>query len=277
MKLYIGENIKRLRKEKGFTQEEIAAHLGISFQSVSKWERDEGYPDITILPALSSYFGVSIDDLLGVNEIEKKKQYDKINALWAENNSNKRNKENVDLMRDSLKSFPNDPLLLVQLASSLEKLDGTPSERKKYLQQSIVVQEQILRCAQDCEVRGATMYNICFSYLKNGKKDKALEQAKKLPNLYKARENALVALLEGEEKYNIALSSLEPIAWVVSHQLSAIAETRNDPAYYEKALQILDILFEENNDFVDMIKSKLKSKCSDAGDIKKGAVKKQYH
>lgn len=257
MKLYIGENIKRLRTEKGFTQEEIAAHLGISFQTVSKWERGEGYPDITMLPALSAYFSVSVDDLLGVNEIEKKKQYDEINALWAQNNKSKKNKENVDLMRASLKDFPNDPLLLVQLASSLEKLDGAPGERKKYLQQSIAVQEQILRCAGDCEVRGATLYNICFSYLKNGEKEKALEQAKKLPNLYKARENALVALLDGEEKYNIAVSSLEPIAWDISHQFSAMAETKTEPAYYKKALQILDILFEEKNDFVDRIKNKL--------------------
>ena len=39
MKLFIGENIKRMRRERGLTQEEIASHLGISFQSISKWER----------------------------------------------------------------------------------------------------------------------------------------------------------------------------------------------------------------------------------------------
>ncbi len=39
MNLLIGENIKRMRRERDLTQEEIAAHLGISFQSISKWER----------------------------------------------------------------------------------------------------------------------------------------------------------------------------------------------------------------------------------------------
>ena len=39
MKLFIGENIKRMRRERDLTQEEIATHLGISFQSISKWER----------------------------------------------------------------------------------------------------------------------------------------------------------------------------------------------------------------------------------------------
>lgn len=39
MNLLIGENIKRIRRERDLTQEEVAAHLGISFQSISKWER----------------------------------------------------------------------------------------------------------------------------------------------------------------------------------------------------------------------------------------------
>lgn len=43
MNLLIGENIKRIRRERDLTQEEVAAHLGISFQSISKWERGDGY------------------------------------------------------------------------------------------------------------------------------------------------------------------------------------------------------------------------------------------
>lgn len=71
MNLLIGENIKRMRRERNLTQEEMSAHLGISFQSISKWERGDGYPDITMLPALANYFGISIDQLLGMSEIEK--------------------------------------------------------------------------------------------------------------------------------------------------------------------------------------------------------------
>ena len=251
MELLIGETIRRLRRERELTQEEMAAHLGVSFQSISKWERGEGYPDVTMLPALAHYFQISVDELLGMSELEKRERYDEINRTWAENNKQKRNKENVALMRRALKTFPNDALLLVQLSTSLEKLDGTEEEKHKHLLESIAVQEQILR-GEDSEVRGATMFNICHAYWKAGEHDKALAQAKKLPNLYKARENALVYFLTGEEKHRVAKEALTPLAWAITHHLNALAETENDPTYQEKAKQILALLLacDKENAFI---------------------------
>lgn len=63
MKIEIGQRIKSLRLEKGVTQEELANHLGLSYQAVSKWENNISTPDIQLLPLLSVYFGVTIDDL----------------------------------------------------------------------------------------------------------------------------------------------------------------------------------------------------------------------
>lgn len=259
MDLLIGKKIKQMRRELDLTQEELAAHLGISFQSVSKWERGDGYPDITMLPALSNYFKVSVDELLGVGELEMREQYREINHQWAENNRKGNHSDNVALMRSSLKAFPNDALLLVQLSTSLEKLEGSDEEKLKNLRESIAVQEQILRYGEDSEVRGATMYNICFAYWKVGEHEKALEQAEKLPNLYKARENALVYFLRGEERKAIAREALTPMAWVIAHHLKALGEEENNPAYLRKAAQIMDILFdgEERNEFVNKLRKSL--------------------
>lgn len=264
MNLLIGENIKRMRRERDLTQEEVAAHLGISFQSISKWERGDGYPDITMLPALANYFGISVDELLGMSEIAKAEQYNEINRVWAENNKKGLHQENVALMRQSLKTFPNNDLLLVQLSTSIEKLDGTEDEKFRNLRESIAVQEQILRYGEDSEVRSATLYNICFAYWKIGEHDKALEQAKKLPNLYKARENALVYFLTGEEKRKVAKEALVPLAWVISHHLTALYETEHSSAYLTKAEKILDILFEgeTENDFVKSIRERISKQVS---------------
>ena len=45
MELMIGEKLKKLRRNRDLTQEEVATHLGISYQAISKWERGDGYPD----------------------------------------------------------------------------------------------------------------------------------------------------------------------------------------------------------------------------------------
>lgn len=56
MTIYLGENLKNLRKARGITQESFANYLGVSFQAVSKWERNDSYPDITMLLKLQNSF-----------------------------------------------------------------------------------------------------------------------------------------------------------------------------------------------------------------------------
>ena len=65
MTIKIAENLHTLRKEKGITQEELAAVFSVTPQSVSKWELGISCPDITMLPKLAEYYKVSIDELLG--------------------------------------------------------------------------------------------------------------------------------------------------------------------------------------------------------------------
>ncbi|MBS9802361.1 helix-turn-helix domain-containing protein [Bacillus toyonensis] len=62
--IHIHKIIANKRKEKGITQEELAAYIGITKASVSKWETGQSYPDITFLPLLASYFNISIDELI---------------------------------------------------------------------------------------------------------------------------------------------------------------------------------------------------------------------
>lgn len=59
----IGENIRRLRKEKGIGQDILASQLGVTVQAVSKWETGGSMPDITLLPQIAEYFGVTMEEL----------------------------------------------------------------------------------------------------------------------------------------------------------------------------------------------------------------------
>ena len=58
------KRIALLRKEKGLTQEELASHMGVSPQAVSKWENDQTCPDISALPKLARLLGVTVHELL---------------------------------------------------------------------------------------------------------------------------------------------------------------------------------------------------------------------
>lgn len=78
MKLNIGENIRSCRRKMNLTQEQLAERLGVSFQSVSRWENDLTYPDMELLPALTGIFKISADELLGVSEAKKEQEADKI-------------------------------------------------------------------------------------------------------------------------------------------------------------------------------------------------------
>lgn len=60
----VGELIYRLRKEKELTQKQLADQLNLSDRTISKWERGQGYPDVSLLPSLSAVFGVNIENIL---------------------------------------------------------------------------------------------------------------------------------------------------------------------------------------------------------------------
>ncbi len=74
MKLTIGENIRRFRKKHDLTQEALAERLGVTYQSVSRWENGTTYPDLELLPAISELLSVTVDELIGMPQIEKEKR-----------------------------------------------------------------------------------------------------------------------------------------------------------------------------------------------------------
>ena len=66
-----GEKIQKLRKEAGLSQEEFSYQLGVSRQAISKWERDNGYPETEKIVRMSKLFHVSLDYLLNEEDTEK--------------------------------------------------------------------------------------------------------------------------------------------------------------------------------------------------------------
>ena len=74
MKLTIGENIRNFRKKNDLTQEALADRLGVTYQSISRWENGTTYPDLELIPAIAEVLAVTVDELLGMPQIEKEKR-----------------------------------------------------------------------------------------------------------------------------------------------------------------------------------------------------------
>ena len=70
----IGNNIKLFRKNKGFTQEELADLLNVTPQAVSKWESENSLPDTSMLIPLAQVLGVSTDALLGYDSLSENEE-----------------------------------------------------------------------------------------------------------------------------------------------------------------------------------------------------------
>ena len=62
----LSENIRKYRLQKEMTQSQFASVFNVSEQAVSRWENGNTFPDITLLPALADYFGITIDELMGM-------------------------------------------------------------------------------------------------------------------------------------------------------------------------------------------------------------------
>lgn len=81
----IGKTIADYRKAANMTQSEVADKLGVTYQAVSKWERDESLPDITMLPKIADLFNISIDTLLrGSFEIKEEKEVETVKQIIEE-------------------------------------------------------------------------------------------------------------------------------------------------------------------------------------------------
>ena len=125
MAMTMGQIIKRLRKERGFTQEQLAERLGVTYQAISKWENDAGMPDISQIVPLASIFGVSTDVLFGIDQTNETGEAFKI-VSDADHVMEYGNLDSYlkayDLLMAGLKKYPNNLIIMnncVGLGTSL--------------------------------------------------------------------------------------------------------------------------------------------------------------
>ena len=187
--MYLSENLKKYRLIKNLTQEDVAEYLGITPQSVSKWERGECYPDITFLPALANIFETSIDLLVGMDTIRawetRRDIHKKANDYQREGDYLAAEKVYID----ALLIYPNKPGMILGLAGVLA-LQGKYEESVELMERGLPIS---INEKQKATMRAA----LCFLYLKCGREDKAISLASELPHMRESREVIKPLIMKG--------------------------------------------------------------------------------
>ena len=215
--LSIGKNIKNLRLERELTQEKVSEALGVSFQTISKWEREESYPDITLLPSIASYFGVSCDELLGVDTEEKEEKIQQYINLYNE----LRLKDSpyvFEQMSQAIKEFPGEFRLLARYLDMLIFIKSAKDcDSEEILDEVEKLYNRLLNGCTDDKIRIWIKRTICMYYNtlshKTGKDkytEKMLEIAKEMPCMIDSREYLETIInLPNDEHYSACKIALD--------------------------------------------------------------------
>lgn len=191
MAMTMGQIIKELRKAHGFTQEELAERLGVTYQAISKWENDWGMPDISQIVPLATVFDVSTDYLFGIDHASETEEALKIistaNGVTEYGNLNTY-LDAYDLLMDGLKKYPNNYMITyncMSLGVSLALPDNgwmyAEARADEITSQTIRQANYIISSAKNVSDVLVARQNLVFLYTANGKYDAAITEAIKFP------------------------------------------------------------------------------------------------
>ncbi len=230
MQIQLGEKIRNLRKQKNISQETLATALGVTFQSVSKWENAAAMPDVAMIPAIASFFGVSTDELFDFNRYETEEKVIAIcRRTWAIRDD--RPEEAEAILREGLKQFPGNDILLNNL------LYVIPMPERA--EEAISVCRALTEGAK-YDVRLDAWRIMAHAYESLG--DYAMMKAalEHIPEIYFTRLQLKAEMLRGEERFEPAHKQKRLSAdWTVD-MLLILADCYEEKGEAEKAASQLE-------------------------------------
>ena len=236
----IGNKIRELRKQRGITQEQLAESIGISFQAVSKWENNIALPDITLVPVLASYFGVSMDELFDFNlkEIEHavriitEKAYQYRESDPAESRR---------ILEEGLKKYPENDILLNNLLYVLD-YSVKPDE-------TIAIASKLIEKTNQNDVKYDALRFLAYAYKAKGDLESAEAAIEQIPEIYFTKLTEKAYLLSGKAKFEaaekqkwISFENLLQMMWKLAEYYEENGKIDKAIAETKKALNLISII-----------------------------------
>ena len=173
MEMTIGANIKRLRTAKNITQEQLSVAMNVTCAAVSKWERSETYPDITLLQPLAYFFEVTLDELMGYDQKKVQADIDETIALYRKHWKDSKGRE---IIVRAYHDYPNDYWVMHYYMWNIggDMADNDPAVLLEHKDEFLSICGKILDgCTEDALRLGA--WNMRAKILHaEGKTDEAL-------------------------------------------------------------------------------------------------------
>ena len=191
----LGEKIKSLRKQKNISQEVFANYLGVSFQAVSKWENGNTMPDVTLIPSIASFFGVSTDELFDYNLFEIEKQ---VEEICDESRKYKKDDptKSEQILRDGLQRFPGNDIILNYLLYTIDNHTRTD--------ELITLCKTLIESTKNDSIKYDACRILASCYKENGQNDLIKPTLEKIPEIYFSKLELMALLLDGKDSYEAA-------------------------------------------------------------------------
>ena len=233
----LSANIKKHRLEKEMTQTQLASVFNVSEQAVSRWENGNTYPDIQLLPAIADYFGITIDELMGMESYKDERETDKIIALVKENERKGLIGDNVKILQDAVVKYPKNYVILNFLVNQLnfEWCDDETKMRANH-EKAIEIADRILDECTDQIIRNTANFEKINSLELLGRTEEAIELAEKLPLISMSYEFKLKDLYTGEK---LKLHCKEALM-AYAQNMYSIVQRMSDLGFQDESMSIED-------------------------------------
>ena len=259
MRLKIGEKIKQFRRQKDMTQEELAEQLGITYQSVSRWETGACYPDLELIPVLADVFGVTTDQLLGMDEAAEQAAVEACLAEFQQAISQGHVGDCIAIAREGLKQYPNNYALMNKLMYALfvagDETGNIPDwqgNMQKYDDEIVSLGERIMKYCPHQDIRLEATARLAFHHCELGRKVQGRAIFQSLPPMSLCRENFQWWSLEEEEKLPFVRKRIEDGYAALDAALFNLAYSCLLPdeeliTVFEKKLELKKLIYDEHS------------------------------
>ena len=247
----IGSTIKRLRRERDITQEQLAEYLGITSRAISQWECDRTAPDISQIPALCHIFDISSDVLLGIDIEKKNEEIKKYLTEATELGNQGKISERSAILREAHKKFPCDYKIMQSLAYSLV-CEYSRKGIKEY-EEVFSLCGRILTECTDSTTRYEAIDTLAHAYAYAGKKDEMLKLVKEMPRAHFSYENFMMYRWKGDEDFKEFQQYLSFLIAHTAEMIELAATQRYDNGEYIYTLEDSIHLWETELKFLDLL------------------------